>query len=221
MPKPFRTSRATAAHPHLALEGWRGMSSPTITTTTASDCRRWRISYSGGLMTHAAPPPRSPRRPSIRTSGSSGSITRVRRGRPAVSRTATTTAPDGANSGPGTDRDRLLDASCNAYLAAAAVIAAGLDGIENGLDAGEPNSENLYDFSLRRAHRAAGSRSLPGEPARGDRRARARRRPARGARPRPRRGLRRLLRAGEAATSGSATTSRSRAWEIREYLTRF
>ena len=39
---------------------------------------------------------------------------------------------------------------------------------------------------------------LPGEPARGDRRARAGRRPARGARPRPRRGLRRLLRAREA-----------------------
>jgi glutamine synthetase len=43
--------------------------------------------------------------------------------------------------------DRTVDGSANPYLAAAAVLAAGLDGIENGLDAGEPNSENLYSFS--------------------------------------------------------------------------
>ena len=37
------------------------------------------------------------------------------------------------------------------------MLAAGLDGIENGLDPGEPNSENLYAQSLRRADRAAAS----------------------------------------------------------------
>jgi glutamine synthetase len=46
--------------------------------------------------------------------------------------------------GPGRIEDRTIDGSCNPYLAAAAVLAAGLDGIQNGLDAGEPNSENLY-----------------------------------------------------------------------------
>ena len=46
--------------------------------------------------------------------------------------------------GPGRIEDRTIDGSCNPYLAAAAVLAAGLDGIETGLDAGEPNSENLY-----------------------------------------------------------------------------
>ena len=45
---------------------------------------------------------------------------------------------------PGRIEDRTVDGSCNPYLAAAAVLAAGLDGIANGLDAGEPNSENLY-----------------------------------------------------------------------------
>jgi glutamine synthetase len=49
--------------------------------------------------------------------------------------------------GPGRIEDRTIDGSCNPYLAAAAVLSAGLDGIENGLDAGEPNSDNLYDFS--------------------------------------------------------------------------
>ena len=43
---------------------------------------------------------------------------------------------------------RLPDGSCNPYLATAAVIAAGLDGIERELNPGKPRSENLYDYSL-------------------------------------------------------------------------
>lgn len=42
---------------------------------------------------------------------------------------------------------RLPDPSCNPYLAAAAVIAAGLDGIAQKLDPGAPQNENLYDLS--------------------------------------------------------------------------
>jgi glutamine synthetase len=42
---------------------------------------------------------------------------------------------------------RLPDGSCNPYLATAAVIAAGLDGIERKLDPGEPHNFNLYDVS--------------------------------------------------------------------------
>jgi len=43
---------------------------------------------------------------------------------------------------------RLPDGSCNPYLATAAVIAAGLDGIENDIDPGLPHNENLYELSL-------------------------------------------------------------------------
>ncbi len=42
---------------------------------------------------------------------------------------------------------RLPDGSCNAYLTTAAIIAAGLDGIERNLDPGAPNNTNLYDLS--------------------------------------------------------------------------
>ena len=42
--------------------------------------------------------------------------------------------------------DRTVDGSCNPYLAATAMLAAGLDGIERSLDAGEPNSANLYEM---------------------------------------------------------------------------
>ena len=42
---------------------------------------------------------------------------------------------------------RLPDGACNPYLATAAVIAAGLDGIEHKLDPGEPHNVNLYELT--------------------------------------------------------------------------
>jgi glutamine synthetase len=42
---------------------------------------------------------------------------------------------------------RLPDGACNPYLATAAVIAAGLDGIENDLDPGKAHNMNLYELS--------------------------------------------------------------------------
>ena len=41
---------------------------------------------------------------------------------------------------------RFPDPSCNPYLAFAALIHAGLDGIERGLDCPDPVRENIYDF---------------------------------------------------------------------------
>jgi glutamine synthetase len=62
---------------------------------------------------------------------------------------------------PGRIEDRTVDGSCNPYLAATAMLTAGLDGIERGLDAGDPNSANLYKLSAdERA--AAGIDTLPG-----------------------------------------------------------
>ena len=42
---------------------------------------------------------------------------------------------------------RLPDGACNPYLATAAVIAAGLDGIDNDLDPGDPHNMNLYQLT--------------------------------------------------------------------------
>ena len=50
--------------------------------------------------------------------------------------------------GPGHCEDRTVSAGCNPYLALAAFLAAGLDGIENKLDPGEPNLGNLYQRTL-------------------------------------------------------------------------
>ena len=43
--------------------------------------------------------------------------------------------------------DRTVDGSCNPYLGATAMLTAGLDGVERGLDPGDPNSANLYTLS--------------------------------------------------------------------------
>jgi glutamine synthetase len=43
--------------------------------------------------------------------------------------------------------DRTSDGSCNPYLAATVLLAAGLDGIERDLDPGDPNAGNLYTAS--------------------------------------------------------------------------
>jgi glutamine synthetase len=50
--------------------------------------------------------------------------------------------------GRGRIEDRTVDGACNPYLAATALLSAGLDGIERGLDPGDPNSGNLYETSI-------------------------------------------------------------------------
>ena len=133
----------------------------------------------------------------------------ARPGRRSGSRTATTTARRCSGSRRrAASRTARSTAPRNPYLAAAAVLAAGLDGIENELDAGEPNSENLYAIALRGARRRAGCETLPanlldaiGELERDDvlrgRSAAAATRTTSTTTPRA------------SATSGSATTSRS------------
>ena len=50
--------------------------------------------------------------------------------------------------GPGHLEDRTVSAGCNPYLALAAYVTAGLDGIHRELDPGEPNLGNLYELGL-------------------------------------------------------------------------
>jgi glutamine synthetase len=50
--------------------------------------------------------------------------------------------------GPGHFEDRTVSAGCNPYLALAAYVAAGMDGIENKIDPGDPNLGNMYEQPL-------------------------------------------------------------------------
>ena len=64
---------------------------------------------------------------------------------------------------PGRIEDRSVDGSCNPYLAATAVLAAGLDGIERELDPGEATTElNLHDLDEPRCR--SRDRAPAGEP---------------------------------------------------------
>jgi glutamine synthetase len=56
--------------------------------------------------------------------------------------------------------DRTVDGSCNPYLAATAMLAAGMDGVARQLDPGEPNTANLYTMSAP-DRSAAGIDTLP------------------------------------------------------------
>jgi glutamine synthetase len=56
--------------------------------------------------------------------------------------------------------DRSISSACNPYLAIAAYLAAGLDGIARQLDPGEPNRGNLYTSDLETMARR-GVRTLP------------------------------------------------------------
>jgi glutamine synthetase len=48
--------------------------------------------------------------------------------------------------GPGRIECRTPDGAANPYLASAAMLAAGLDGIENKIDPGQRNEDNLYNL---------------------------------------------------------------------------
>src|SRR5260370_2359869 len=56
---------------------------------------------------------------------------------------------------------RCPDPSANAYLAFAAMLMAGLDGIENKTDPGDPLDRNIYDLS---PEEAGNIRQVPGSP---------------------------------------------------------
>jgi glutamine synthetase len=48
---------------------------------------------------------------------------------------------------------RMPDPSCNPYLAFAVMLAAGLDGVERGIDPGEPVNKNIFTMSQREKRR--------------------------------------------------------------------
>jgi glutamine synthetase len=149
MPKPFTQLTGNGCHFHMSL--WDG---DTNLFLDEDDPRGLGLSdtayhFIGGLKTHAraysavtAPTVNSYKRLKLgsTTSGATWSPVWISYGY--NNRTQMLRIP-----GPGRIEDRTIDGSTNPYLAAAVVLAAGLDGIEKELDAGEPNAENLYSVS--------------------------------------------------------------------------
>jgi glutamine synthetase len=149
MPKPFANLTGNGCHFHMSLwEGERNI----FETDPADDPRGLGLSregyhFIGGLMAHA-------KAYIAVTAPTVNSYKRLKVGDP---RSGATWAPVYVSYGynnrtqmlrvpaAGRVEDRTVDGSCNPYLAATVLLAAGLDGIERELDPGDPNSLNLYE----------------------------------------------------------------------------
>jgi len=162
MPKPFGHLTGNGCHFHLSL--WDGERNLFLDEDDPRGLGLSELAYHfvGGLLRHAraasaltAPTVNSYKRLKLGTtsSGATWSPVWISYGR--NNRTQMLRVP-----GPGRVEDRTVDGSCNPYLAAAAVLAAGLDGIENRLDPGDPNAENLYDVPVAELRRR-GLETLP------------------------------------------------------------
>jgi len=158
MPKPFAHLTGNGCHFHVSM--WRDGEN-VFECDPADDPRGLGLSelayhFLGGLKAHAkayiavtAPTVNSYKRLAVGapTSGSTWAPAFVSYGYNNRSQMLRIPAA-------GRIEDRTVDGSCNPYLAATAMLSAGLDGIERGLDPGEPNSANLYEMSDRERDQA-------------------------------------------------------------------
>lgn len=148
MPKPFAHLTGNGCHFHMSLwkDGTNVFAAAPDADSHGLGLSKEAYGFLGGLKTHAkayialtAPTVNSYKRLVVGSqSGSAWAPVYISYGR--NNRTQMLRIP-----GPGRIEDRTVDGSCNPYLAATAILAAGLDGIERGLDPGEPTSElNLH-----------------------------------------------------------------------------
>ncbi len=148
MPKPFANRPGNGMHMHMSLgDGQRNLFADD-SDPRGLGLSRLAYQFLGGILAHA-PALAALCAPTV------NSYKRLVVGR---SLTGATWAPAYISYGdnnrssmvriPGGRLElRLPDGGCNPYLATAAVIAAGLDGIEKDMDPGEPHNMNLYELS--------------------------------------------------------------------------
>lgn len=149
MPKPFANLTGNGAHYHLSLAdatSGRNLFLDEKAHYGLSQMGRW---FTGGVLHHA-------RGLSAITAPLVNSYKRLIRGAPRSGATwapvYVTYGPSNRTQmiripGPGRIENRVVDGASNPYLACAAILAAGMDGMENKIDPGSANSANLYEAS--------------------------------------------------------------------------
>lgn len=155
MPKPFGNRPGNGMHIHMSIsDGKKNL------FEDKKDPRKLNLStlayqFAAGILAHA---------PAL-TALCAPSVNSYKRLVVGGSRTGATWAPAYVSYGnnnrsamirvpSGRLEFRLPDTGCNPYLVTAAVIAAGLDGVDRELDPGEPHNFNVYDLSYQElAHR--------------------------------------------------------------------
>lgn len=149
MPKPFANRTGTGAHFHLSVadESGRNLFHDDA-DPKGLGLSKMAYHFLGGLLAHAgaltalaAPTVNSYKRLVVgrALSGATWAPAYIAYGD--NNRTAMVRIPYGRL------ELRLADGSANPYLLTAAIIAAGLDGIERQIDPGKPCNENLYEWS--------------------------------------------------------------------------
>jgi glutamine synthetase len=148
MPKPFAHLTGNGTHYHMSLWDAAGKKNLFLDKKDAlglSQSARW---FMGGLLHHA-------KALAAVTSPIVNSYKRLIRSEPHSGATwapvCVTYGPSNRTQmirvpGPGRIENRTADGASNPYLACAATLAAGLDGIERRIDPGKPNNENLYEM---------------------------------------------------------------------------
>jgi glutamine synthetase len=150
MPKPFSNLTGNGCHFHMSL--WDGETNLFLDEDDPRGLGLSDLAYSfiGGLKKHA--------RAYIGVTASTvNSYKRLKES--ALTQSGATWSPVYVSYGynnrtqmlripaPGRIEDRTIDGACNPYLAATVILASGLDGIEKGLEPGDPNTENLYQVT--------------------------------------------------------------------------
>jgi glutamine synthetase len=151
MPKPFANLTGNGLHLHSSL--WDASTGAAL-FTDPSDPRglglsRLAYQYIAGLIDHGqalvgvtCPTVNSYKRMGVGAPLSGATWAPAYATYGGNNRTQMLRVPEG-----GRVENRGVDGSANPYLAMAAQLAAGLDGIDRGLDPGEPNHDNLYTLS--------------------------------------------------------------------------
>ena len=148
MPKPFTELTGNGCHFHMSL--WDGDTNLFLDEDDARGLGLSETAYHfiGGLKKHAkaysavtAPTVNSYKRLKLGSTSSGATWSPVWISYGYNNRTQMLRIP-----APGRVEDRTVDGSTNPYLAATVILAAGIDGIENKIDPGEPNSDNLYSI---------------------------------------------------------------------------
>jgi glutamine synthetase len=164
MPKPFANLTGNGLHFHSSL--WDAATGAEL-FADPDDPRGLGISemayhYIGGLIDHATalvgvtcPTVNSYKRIGVGAPVSGATWAPAYATYGGNNRTQMLRVPEG-----GRIENRACDGSANPYLAMAVQLAAGLDGIDQGLDPGEPNVDNLFLLSVDEVN-ARGIRSMP------------------------------------------------------------
>jgi glutamine synthetase len=149
MPKPYADKAGSGAHYNMSLAAEDGSNLFAADAEDPRDCGLSELGYHfiGGVLKHlpaiqavSAPTVNSYKRLIVKgsTSGYTWAPCFVSYGN--NNRTNTLRIPGGG----GRVELRSADSACNPYLGMAMMIAAGLEGIRDKLDPGEPHRENLY-----------------------------------------------------------------------------